>query len=138
MAELFGKALGNDVNRLIEIVAMILGVKIRPAQGEMNFDNKGVLGCLRAVMPNRDVRPDQIQSKVLKALNFLGNVRMKGRSKLNISWTDVNLHTQSYSRVTPMSNPERGFFPPIYGVFKSFFTCALRSSPTFVFTTMPF
>jgi hypothetical protein len=43
---------------------------------------------------------------VLQTLDFLSNMRMNGRSELNISRTDVNLHTSSYIRVKPMSNSE--------------------------------
>ena len=100
---------------------VVLAVQIRPAQREMDFDDKSVLRRSRTVMPERDVRPDQIQPEVFKALDFLSHIRMDGRSELNISRTDVNLHTSSYIRVKPMSNPERALFPPILGGHQQLF-----------------
>ncbi len=106
MAQLFRQTLSHNFDGLIKIVSVIFGMQVRPSQGEMDFDHKSMLRRLRTVMPQRHMRPDQIQPEVLQTLDFLSNMRMNGRSELNISRTDVNLHTSSYIRVKPMSNSE--------------------------------
>jgi len=58
VTQLFRKALGNDIDRLIKIMTVVLGMEIGPAQGQMDFDDEGVLGRPRAVMPKSDVCPD--------------------------------------------------------------------------------
>ena len=42
MAQLFGEPFGDEVDGLVEIMAVILSVQVRSGQRQMDFDAKGV------------------------------------------------------------------------------------------------
>lgn len=104
MAELLGEAVVDQINRLVEIVAMVLGVNVRPGQSEVDFDDEGVLEGAFVVVPECDVGADQIQPEMLEAFNFLGDIGMNRRSQLYIARTDMDLHSKSrYIRLLLLS-----------------------------------
>ena len=92
MAQLLGEAVGHDVDRLVKIMAVVLGMNIRPWQREVHLDHKGMLECAFVVVPQRHVRSDQVQSKMFQTFDLLGHVSVYCRSQLNIAGADVNLH----------------------------------------------
>ena len=93
MAQLLREAVGDHVDGLVKIVPVIFRMDIRSRQGQMNLDYKSVLERSLVVMPQRHMRADQVQSKMLQTLNLQGHVRMNRRCKLDITGTDMNLHT---------------------------------------------
>jgi len=95
MAQLLRQAVRHNINRLIEIVPMVLRMEVRPAHGEVDLDDKSMLECALVIVPESDVGPDQIQPKMFQTFDFLRNIRMDGWRKLDIPWTDMNLHASS-------------------------------------------
>ena len=92
MAQLFRQAFGHDVDGLVEFVTVVLGMEVGSAQGEMDFDHESMFEGAFIIVPKGDVGTDQIQSEVFKAFDLLSDIRMNGRSKLNITRADMNLH----------------------------------------------
>jgi len=93
MAQLLREAVGDHVDGLVKIVPVIFRMDIRSRQGQMNLDYKSVLERSLVVMPQRHMRADQVQSKMLQTFDFLGHVPMDGRCQLDITGADMNLHT---------------------------------------------
>jgi len=58
MAQLLRQTLRHNVDGLIKIMTMVLGVKIRPTHGEMNLDHEGMLERAFIIVPESNMRSD--------------------------------------------------------------------------------
>jgi len=76
MTQLLGEAFSDNVDRLVKIMAMILAMEIRPAQCEVDFHDKSMLGRSRTVVPKGHVCTDQIQPEMLKTFDLLSDISM--------------------------------------------------------------
>lgn len=103
MTQLFLEAVRHNINGLVQIMAVIFRVNIGPRKSQMNFDHKSVLGYPRIVVPESNVRPDQVQPEMFQTFDSLRYIRMDGRSQFNITRTDMNLHTLSYLHLFKLS-----------------------------------
>lgn len=80
MAQLLGELGTHKIDRLIEVVAAIFGVDVWPRQGDVNFDNEGMLGDLTGVVINSNVGTYDVLVEVLEVADFIGDVGMNGSS----------------------------------------------------------
>lgn len=99
MTKLFREAIRHNINGLVKIVSMIFRVNIRPRQSKMNLDHKGMFESALIVMPESYVRPDQSQTEMLQTIDFLSNIGMNRRGKLDVTRTNMDLHISSYSQL---------------------------------------
>jgi hypothetical protein len=94
MPQLLGQPVHHQIDGGVEIMAVILGVKIGPAQREMHLDHEGMLHRPGVVVPERHVRPDEFQAEMFQALDLLRHIGMDGAAQLDMTRADMNLHKE--------------------------------------------
>ena len=92
MAQLFCQFFGYKVDGRVELMTMILRVKIRARQSQVDLDNKRMLG-FPLVVAYGHMGSDNIGIKVLQMTDFVGHVAVNGCCELDLTRADMNLHT---------------------------------------------
>ena len=65
MAQLFRQFLGDQIDGRVELMTVILRVQVRPGEGEVDLDDKRMLG-FAFIMPDGHVGPDDFAIEVLQ------------------------------------------------------------------------
>ena len=92
MAQLLGETVRDDIDGLVEIVAVILRMDIRPGDGKVDFDDESVLERALVIVPESDVGSDKAQTEMFQVSDFLRDVGVNGGSQFNITGADMDLH----------------------------------------------